>query len=187
MTNSDNELSKMMKKSKGMLMFMGVLCVLLGILTISTPFFAGSMVTILVGALLLVSGILELLHAFQSESHYKVFTFLRGLFMLIAGGMILARPLFGLAMLTIMLAVFFLVDGLSWCVMAFQTRPKPGWGIGLFNGAVTFVLGILIWKHWPLSGVWAIGTLIGIRIMMVGWTMLFFSSVVESAATVVDE
>ena len=99
----------------------------------------------------------------------------------------MARPLFGLAMLTIMLAVFFVVDGWSWCVMAFQTRPKPGWRIGLFNGAVTFVLGVLIWKHWPLSGVWAIGTLIGIRIMMVGWTMLFFSSVVGSAAAIVDE
>ena len=46
----------------------------------------------------------------------------------------------------------------------------------LFSGIITLLLGLIIWRQWPLSGVWAIGILIGVRILMIGMTMIFMGS-----------
>ena len=164
------------KKGNGMLIFLGILCILLGILAIATPLIAGTAVTIIVGIILLAVGMVEIIHSFHAYGH-KLITFLKGLLSLTAGGLILARPLFGMTVLTMMLAIYFLIDGIMWCIMAFKMKPAQGWGMGLFNGIITFLLGFLIWKNWPLSGVWAIGILVGIRIMMAGWSMIFFNSI----------
>jgi uncharacterized membrane protein HdeD (DUF308 family) len=169
-----------------MLIFLGILCIVLGMLAIGCPFVAGSMVTIVVGALMLVAGISEILHSFHAPAH-KAVTFFKGLLSLVAGGLILARPLMGMAMLTLMLAIYFIIDGIMWCVMAFKLKPQRGWGMGLFNGIITFVLGGMIWRQWPVSAVWAIGVLVGIRIMMAGWTMLFFSSAAGAVAKELEE
>jgi len=55
------------------------------------------------------------------------------------------------------------------------------------NGIITFVLGAMIWSSWPLSGVWAIGVLVGIRIMLAGWSMIFLSSLPGQVAKVIEE
>ncbi len=171
----------MLNKSKSMLIILGISCIVLGMMAITSPLFAGTAVTILIGIILLAAGLAEILHSFHVRGH-KAIRNLKGLLSIVAGGVILAKPLFGLAVLTMMLAIYFIVDGIMWCIMAFQMRPMAGWGIGLFNGILTFLLGSLIWLHWPLSGVWAIGVLIGIRILMAGWTMIFFSSVAGALA-----
>jgi uncharacterized membrane protein HdeD (DUF308 family) len=48
-----------------------------------------------------------------------------------------------------------------------------GWGWKLFNGILSLLLGILIMRHWPLSGAWAVGVLVGIHFLSSGWIMLF--------------
>jgi uncharacterized membrane protein HdeD (DUF308 family) len=186
MDTPQNEMADIYKKSKGMLMFLGILCVILGMLAIATPVFAGSMVTIIVGALMLTAGISEIVHSFQMQDH-RVVTFLKGLLSLVAGGIIMARPLMGLTIFTLMLAIYFVIDGIMWCIMAFKLKPNSGWGMGLFNGIITFVLGGMIWRQWPVSAAWAIGVLVGIRIMMMGWTMLFFSSAAGAVAKELSE
>ena len=66
----------------------------------------------------------------------------------------------------------FVVDGISTLFYGFRLRPQPGSGWLLFDGLVSLVLGILIWSHWPMSSVWFIGTLIGIRLVPVSYTHL---------------
>jgi uncharacterized membrane protein HdeD (DUF308 family) len=55
-------------------------------------------------------------------------------------------------------------------MLSFQLKPIKGWGWMLFNGLVTLLLGGLIWSQWPISGVWAIGTLLGIHLIFDGWS-----------------
>ena len=64
------------------------------------------------------------------------------------------------------------VDGIGKMVVSFQLRPLPGWGGTLFGGIVTLLLGIIIWRQWPVSGIWAIGILVGINILFSGWGMV---------------
>jgi uncharacterized membrane protein HdeD (DUF308 family) len=49
----------------------------------------------------------------------------------------------------------------------------------VFNGIVTIILAGLIWYQWPLSGQWAIGVLVGVRLIFAGWSMIALGSVGE--------
>jgi uncharacterized membrane protein HdeD (DUF308 family) len=60
-------------------------------------------------------------------------------------------------------------------VLAFQTRPTSGWGWLLFDACITGLLGLLILAHWPASAIWAIGTLIGVAVLMRGITRIALS------------
>ena len=66
--------------------------------------------------------------------------------------------------------------------MAFQVKPNAGWGWALFNGIMSVILGAMIWSQFPLSGAWAIGILIGARLIFSGWTLIMFGMTARSAA-----
>ena len=86
------------------------------------------------------------------------------------------RPVVGLLSMTLLLAVYFIVDGVSEIFAAFKMKPDRGWGWLLFNGIVAVLLGAMIWRQWPVSGAWAIGLLVGIHILFSGWTMIVLGS-----------
>ena len=58
-------------------------------------------------------------------------------------------------------------------------RPAAGSGWLIFGGVISILLGILIWKQYPLSGVWAIGILFGIKLFLVGLIMVTGGSVIR--------
>ena len=74
---------------------------------------------------------------------------------------------------------FLLMDGVVRGVFAFKIKPLSGWGMQLISGIASIVLAVLIWRDWPLSGLWAIGTLLGIRMLFAGFGMLALPSIVE--------
>lgn len=63
-------------------------------------------------------------------------------------------------------------------------KPEKGWGSMLFHGVVAVLLGILLLANWPLSGLYAVGILAGIEIIMSGLTMV---SIGRSARSVANE
>ncbi|MEM7146663.1 MAG: HdeD family acid-resistance protein [Verrucomicrobiota bacterium] len=172
------EVAEAVKKGGGWVVALGILTIILGMFAIAAPAIAGVWVTILVGAVFLVNGIFQVIHGFGVEGWKgKTFTILIGVLTVIGGGIILARPMFGLEVLTLILAVFFLMEGVMTVMLAFKVKPEKGWGWALFSGIVSFVLGGLIWAQWPVSGLWAIGLLVGIRMLFCGWGMVAFGSV----------
>jgi uncharacterized membrane protein HdeD (DUF308 family) len=81
----------------------------------------------------------------------------------------------GLASLTLVLALYLFAEGVLELIMGFRLRPMPGSGWLLFDGIVTLVLGILIWRSWPSSTEWVIGTLVGISMLFSGTARLSLS------------
>jgi len=75
-----------------------------------------------------------------------------------------------------LIAIYFLVDGISEIIAAFKIKPDQGWGWVLFNGIIAVLLGFMIWRQWPVSGAWAIGILVGIHILMTGWSMIILGT-----------
>jgi uncharacterized membrane protein HdeD (DUF308 family) len=51
--------------------------------------------------------------------------------------------------------------------------PHRGWV--LLNGVVTLALGIMIWRRWPLSGLWVIGLFVGIEMLLYGWSLVMLA------------
>jgi uncharacterized membrane protein HdeD (DUF308 family) len=96
--------------------------------------------------------------------------------------LLVARPGMGLATLTLLLGCYLLVDGIAHALLAFHVRPAKGWGWMLVSALVGVVLGFLLLKEWPLSGLWAIGTLVGINLLFAGFSIISVGSAARSMA-----
>jgi len=157
------------RKASGWSMLWGILMFVCGILAISLPLASSIGIVILLAWLILFAGISHLIFAFHSHS---VGGFLwQVLLALIYGAAaiyMLMNPLLGVLSLTLLLAVFLLVEGILELALYFRIRGGRHAGWVLFDGVVTLILGILIWAHWPSSAVWVIGTLVGISLIFSG-------------------
>jgi uncharacterized membrane protein HdeD (DUF308 family) len=160
--------------SSGWLMILGFLIMILGFVSIGVPFLVGAATAVYVGILLIAGGIVELVGVFKAKGWGAgIAGFLVSILSIAGGIAVIANPVYGLVMLTLVLAAFFVVHGAGLLFLAFRTWSKRGWGwIFLFDGFISFLLGILILRAWPFSGLWAIGILVGVRIVFSGLRML---------------
>jgi uncharacterized membrane protein HdeD (DUF308 family) len=171
------------KKNARVAVIVGILMVICGILAIGSPLVAGMSVTVVVGVMLLIGGIAQCFLAFQAGAFGKgLLIFVMGLLTAVAGFYLFNQPLAGLASITLILAAYFVVTGIAELIGAFQIKPAEGWGTMLLSGIITLVLGIMIWRQFPVSGAWAVGVLFGIKLLVGGWTLIFLGRGVRSAA-----
>lgn len=161
------------KKASGWFIAIAVLFILLGMFAIAEPFVAGLGVTLLVGWLLVFGGVAHFIAAFKGGgAKHVIMQVLVGLVYLIGGGYFLTHTIMGVSTLTLLLATVILVEGVLEFVAYFRLRGTEGSAWLLVNGIVTVLLGGLIWFHWPSSTVWAIGTLVGVNLLMTGFSRL---------------
>jgi uncharacterized membrane protein HdeD (DUF308 family) len=184
MTETMDSAAKEVKKSGGLVVLLGILTIVLGVLCMGAPLVTGLAVGMLAGGFLLIGGIFKIIFAFKAPTWGKgILGFLLGALTILCGLIMLGRPLLGLASLTLVLAAYFLVDGIFEIIVAFQIKPMKGWGWTLVSGIAAVLLGYLIWRQWPLSGAWAIGILVGINLIMSGWSMIAFGGVTRAVAS----
>ena len=94
----------------------------------------------------------------------------------VIGGVYLAfHPGLALESLTLVVAAIFFAEGVLDIVVFFQFRSLSGSGWILFDSVVTLLLAYLIWRPWPFSSTWAIGSLVGINLIVSGFTRLMYS------------
>jgi uncharacterized membrane protein HdeD (DUF308 family) len=176
------------KKNAGLLIFLGVLTVIFGVIAVGSPLITGVAVTVFVGFLLLASGITQIIHALKSKQWGTGFWgTVIGLLGVVAGLLMIFRPMVGLVTMTMLLAIYFLVDGISEVIAAFRIKPDQGWGWVLFNGIIAVLLGFMIWRQWPISGAWAIGLLVGIHILLTGWSMIILGTGARKVAGAIED
>ncbi len=191
MDTETKALSNALKENAGVTVAAGVALAIMGLLAIMAPLFTGAAVTILVGILMLAAGITRGVFAFRAQTFGKgALMFLLGGIVALGGLLLLARPLIGLASLTMVLAAFFFADGIIEAIYAFQLRPVKGWGWMLLSGITSGLLGFFIMYDWPVSGAWAIGVLVGVRLLFTGWSVIalgFLSrGVIDEVESAVD-
>ena len=176
------------KKNAALLIFLGVSTVILGVVAIASPLITGVAVTVFVGFLLLASGVAQILHALKSRQWGTGFWgTVIGMLGVAAGLLMIFRPIVGLVTMTMLLAIYFLVDGISEIIAAVKIKPDRGWGWVLFNGVIAVLLGLMIWRQWPISGAWAIGLLVGIHILMTGWSMIILGTGARRVAGAIED
>ena len=168
------------KKDAGLTMLLGGVMVLVGFLSMGSPLVAGLSVTMAVGIMLVIGGLGQLVFAVKTGT--GLFSIVMGALTVILGAYMLSNIDSALASLTIFIAAYFIIEGITEAIMAFQLKPASGWGWALFSGLITVLLGAMIWNQFPLSGAWAIGTLVGIKLVFSGWSLLMFGMVARSAA-----
>ena len=159
----------------------GIVMIIFGLIAMAAPLMAGASLAMLIGIILLAAGVTRMVWAFKAETFGQgALKFAIGGLTLLAGLVVVARPLFALGTMTLILAAYFIVDGLFEILGAFQLKPAEGWGFVLFGGIVSLALGLMIWNQFPLSGTWAIGILVGIKLLFAGLMMVMMGSAARS-------
>jgi uncharacterized membrane protein HdeD (DUF308 family) len=148
------------KKAVNWSIGLSVLMIVAGVLAIASPLAAGVAVNVLVAWLLVFSGCAHLVFAWYTRSTGGfLWELLLGVVYIFIGVYLLIHPLAGLASLTIALAIYLLLEATLEFVLGFTLRPLPGSGWLLFDGIITLILAVMIWRTWPSNTAWVIGTL----------------------------
>ena len=185
--SAGTELMEGIKKNSGMVITIGVVLLIFGILAMASPLVAGLSIAITIGVLLILAGISQLFFAFTASSFGKgIWIFILGALTVLIGIAMVGQPQAALATLTLFLAAYFIVEGIFEIIWAFQIKPVKNWGWTLFSGIISLLLGIMIWRQFPLSGAWAIGILVGIKLIFSGWTLIAFGGAAKSVAKDVE-
>jgi uncharacterized membrane protein HdeD (DUF308 family) len=165
------------RKASGWSMVWGILMFICGILAITMPLASSVGIVIVLAWLILFAGVSHLIFAFQSHS---IGGFLWKVLLAIIYGCasvyMLMHPLLGVLSLTLLLAIFLVFEGIVEIALYFNIRGASNAGWVLFDGIVTLILGFLIWRRWPSSSVWVIGTLVGISLIFSGISRFMLSS-----------
>ena len=158
-----------MERRWGWLLALGIVQVLCGAFAVAIPIAASLAAAIVFGAVLLVAGVFQTVHAFSIRPWKgAVLHALGGVFYIVAGLFSLLFPLTGALTLTILVGVLMVADGIARSVLAYRIRPKSGWGWFLSSGIASTVVGVLLLVGWPLTGLWAIGILLGVNLLFSG-------------------
>jgi uncharacterized membrane protein HdeD (DUF308 family) len=161
------------REHPGRFIALGIVFVILGVLAIFVPFFAGVTVTILLGWLLVVGGVAEVVHAVMDRRWGgTAWTIFSALISVVAGVLLVSTPVRSKLFLTLVLAGFLVAEGVLKLGRALSHRGLPVWGWLLLDGILSLILGVLLWFHWPSTAAWAIGLLVGIQLLLSGTSML---------------
>lgn len=153
----------------------GIVLIILGMIAIAASPFVTLASMIFFGSILLAGGVVQAVNAFITRHGEGFFlNLLGGVFYSIVGILLIIHPAIGALTVTLLLALFYTVNGLFKMIAAMSNRFEH-WGWVLFNGFVSFILGLMIWMEWPQSGLFIIGLFIGIDLLMLGWVWVALS------------
>jgi uncharacterized membrane protein HdeD (DUF308 family) len=162
--------------------FLAVLLILLGILAIALPYATSFGIVRVLAWLIIFDGVTQLVQSFRAQGGGRtIWKFLVALLYIAGGIYLLVHPTLGLIGLTFAMAVFFFVEGVMELANYISTRASNGSQWLLLHGIASLLLGLVIWRRWPISSLWAVGTLVGIGMIMTGVTRLMMARAVRKA------
>jgi uncharacterized membrane protein HdeD (DUF308 family) len=173
---------QLVRRASGVSILWGVLLIVLGTLALASPMIAAIAVNVVISWLIVIAGLVHLAVAFhRREAGGIIWRILVGVAYLAFGFYLITHPAIAVASLTLVLASLFLVEGIFDIALFFQMRSSRGSGWFLFDGIITLLLGVMIYRQWPSSSAWAIGTLVGVSLIISGVTRVMLSSALRGA------
>lgn len=165
----DKEALNQLQENRVWYLALGTGLVILGSLALVYSFTSTLISVAYLGLSLLVVGIFEVVKAFTINQWGNFFLHLLiGVLYLVAGFSIFFNPMVNAISLTLALAIFFIISGVFRMVYSLTNNNIPHKGIIFVNGLLTCILGVLLLLDWPISGLWALGTFMGLDAIFTG-------------------
>ena len=159
----------------GWFVALGVLLIALGVFALGDVVAVSLASVIFIGAMLLVGGIFQIIQAFMVRGWGNFALHLLGGVLYVLGGLlIMGEPLQGSVLITLLLIVALIVGGAMRVAIALRHRDMAGWWLLLLGGVVSLLVAVLLFSQLPWSGLWVLGTLIAIELIMMGVSLLQF-------------
>ena len=154
----------------------GVLLIAAGLLAIIYPLISAVSVIILLGWLLIVSGLVQAISLLGARQvPYFWLQLISVILGVLIGFLFLRDPTQGLVTITLLLIVFFMIEGMSKIVFALTIRPFPNWGWVLASGIVGIALSLILLVNLEMAAAWLIGLLLGIELISVGTALAYLA------------
>jgi uncharacterized membrane protein HdeD (DUF308 family) len=154
----------------------GIVLLVLGVLAVIVPAFAGTLVSLVVGIVLLAAGLSKIIRIYRTKAWKHWEDVLLSVLAILGGGLIVAKPLVGLAAITLSLVAYFAISGIVQLLWWWRLRRAVSALWTLLAGVVTLLLAVLMGIGWPVSGLWAVGTLVGIHLLFGGASLITLAS-----------
>jgi uncharacterized membrane protein HdeD (DUF308 family) len=162
--------------------WLGIVLIALGVAAVLAPVVAGSALVIVIGFILLIAGIVPIVRELKAEaSMEKAMGLTLGIITALTGIAVIGHPLFALAFLTLLLVGYFVAEGVWKIVVSFRYKPATGWKWLLASGVLSLFLGLLIWSQWPVSGMLAVGVLVGVNLLGTGLALVTLASTLNKS------
>jgi uncharacterized membrane protein HdeD (DUF308 family) len=148
----------------------GILIAILGVLAIGAPLVSTLVATKFLGWLFIIAAIIGFVGLFRAQDVPGFLWLLLGTILLVAIGVFLLwRPVAGMLALTLALAIYFGVQGITQIFLSLEHRRSlSSWGWVLASGIINIILAAIILAGWPETATWVIGLLVGINLLVYG-------------------
>lgn len=169
------------KKNWVWYLIMGIILIAFGAIAIGRTCTATKVSMVFIGWLMVVAGVTQIIHTSWKGRGWSGFFFdiLTGILYAVVGFMVIANPGSTAVTLTLLIAMFLMFDGIFRIVGAISVQV-PNWGFVVLSGVISFALGLLIWRQWPYSGLFAIGLFVGIQMVSNGISTVMLSLAAKS-------
>jgi uncharacterized membrane protein HdeD (DUF308 family) len=177
------------RKNAWLFIIQGVLMTVVGIAAIAYPLMTSVAVVVFLGWMLIVVGVVQGISLISArEAPHFWLQLVSVALACIIGAMMVSRPEAGLLALTLLVVVYFMVEGISKIVLALTVRPLPNWGWVLASGLLGVALSFYLWADMPITAAWLLGLLLGINLISEGVSLVVLAwqarSVAERLTTV---
>lgn len=165
--------SEEVRKKSFWFIVLGVIVLVAGVIAAANLLTATLISVLYVGAMMLVGGFVEIVHAFSVRTWGGFFLWLlTGILYAIAGILTFYNPLLASAVLTLLIAASLVAAGVVRIGVGISQRRSSGWGWMVAAGVVTLIVGLVIILRWPVNSLWVLGIFLAIDLMFQGWSYI---------------
>ena len=156
---------------------LGIALILCGVVALLSLVVATAVAVIWIGVMMITAGVVEIAHGYKMKGWGRsVLWMITGALYIIGGFFAVVDPIPASIILTLILAIALIIIGCLRTWMGFQLRGEGHKGWVILSGVLTLLFGLIILIHWPFSGLYALGIILGVDLIQTGagWLHLGF-------------
>jgi uncharacterized membrane protein HdeD (DUF308 family) len=158
-----------LKAKWGWIVALGVVYVIAGVIALGSVVNATVAAVWVVGIMMIIAGVFEVIYSFQIKTWGRfLFWLLLGVLYIVAGFIAFENTLLTAIWLTLLLGAALVASGIVRIFLGFNMQGGSPWGWVVASGLITLLLGIVILAHWPYSGLYALGVILGVDLVFAG-------------------
>jgi uncharacterized membrane protein HdeD (DUF308 family) len=163
-------IEKQLREHRNKYVFEGILFIVCGILAAAVPTVTALNVALLIGIVLMATGVLQLILTIKAKTHW--WSLLSAALSILCGFFVLWKPLVVLLAIITLMAVFLTIEGILEILLAYEFRMIRNWGWMFLSGLITLALAAILWMGYPTIGIFYLGWVIAINFVLYGISLL---------------
>jgi uncharacterized membrane protein HdeD (DUF308 family) len=163
------------KASWGWFVALGVGLIIAGLVASANLFLSTLLSVIYIAGMMLAGAVMQVIHAFSvNRWKHKTVSALSAILYGIAGGFLLYDPVLSALNVTLIIGAFMIAAGVVRIGIGFRERANSGWGWIVASGIVSVAAGLMMTATWPAIGLWFLGLMLAVDLVVQGWGFLAF-------------